>query len=197
MSHALATSSFASSVSPPSLAQSFFARWLAQREWESHRWELVNGRMVHRPPAGTRCTAIARRLQRRLAHAADRTGVVVLEPRQGLELPTGDTLVPDVAMLSASRWAGATPSAGDLLRVVPELVVEVLRERDTKARGETREIYERAGVEEHWVVDPLLRTVTVLVRHRDRFELGEVLAGSDVLRPALLPELQLPLAQLF
>jgi Uma2 family endonuclease len=193
MSHALAISSLASSTTP----QAHFARWVAQREWESHRWELVNGRVVRRPPAGQRCTAIARRLQRRLAHAADRSGVVVLEPRQGLELPTGDTLVPDVAVLSAARWAGATPSAGDLLRVVPELVVEVLRERDHRARGETREIYQRAGVEEHWVVDPLLRTVTLLARHRDRLELALVLAGSDVLRPAILPGVQLALAQLF
>jgi hypothetical protein len=48
-----------------------------------------------------------------------------------------------------------------------------------------------------WVVDPLLRTVSVLVRLRDHFVLGEVLAGSDVLRPAILPELSLPLTQLF
>jgi len=194
MPHAIASSSL---VSPCPTAQSQFARFVAQREWESHRWELVNGRVVRRPPAGARSTAIARRLQRRLAHAAERTGVVVLEPRQGLELPTGDTLVPDVAVLTGSRWASARPSAGDLLCVVPQLVVEVLRERDHRVRGETREIYERAGVDEHWVVDPLLRTVTVLARHRDRLELAEVLAGGDVLRPAILPGVQLALAQLF
>ncbi len=199
MPHAHASTPFVprSSSTTSTTVQAVFARWLAQREWDSHRWELVGGRSVHRPPVGAACASVVRRLQRRLADAAERTGVVVLEPRQALELPTGDTLVPDVCVLSAARWASAVPSEGDLLRVVPELVVEVLRERDASARAETQEIYARAGVDEHWIVDPRRRTVTVLVRRGARLELGDRLAEGERLRPALLPHLQLAPHELF
>jgi Uma2 family endonuclease len=198
MQHVLASSPFVprTIVPVPSMAQSFFARWVARREWEAHRYELVGGRIVRRPPLRQACAALALRLQRRLAQAATGQGVIVLEPRQGLELPTGDTLVPDVAVLSAARWATTTPGAGDLLRVVPELVVEILR-APADRRAHTREIWERAGVHEHWLVDPHTRTVTVLVRRRDRIELGEVLAGTDTLRPTLLPGCALAVARLF
>ncbi len=179
-------------------SQSFFARWLARRDWDARRWELVHGRVVPRRVAGPTCVGVTRRLQRRLAAAADGTGTVVLEPCQGLELPTGDTLVPEIGVLSPERWAGALPSDGNLLRVVPDLVVEVLAvSTERRACDDRREIYERAGVREYWIVDPFTRTVTVSVCHRACFELGWVLSGADVLRSAIVPGLRVGLALLF
>jgi len=196
--HDVQVRSHAASTPCPTPPQSFFARWLAGRDWDTHGYELVRGRIVRRAVGGSTCTSLTRRLHRRLDDAAEGTTAVVLEPRQGLELPTGDTLVPDLSVVSASRWAAAQPSAGDLLRVVPDLVVEVLPASITHAdREEARAIYERAGVKEHWIVDPKTRTVTVSVSVRGRFELGWVLAGCDMLRSAVLPQLRLGLALLF
>ena len=182
----------------PTTSQSFFARWLARREWDTRGCELVHGRVVRRREPGPRGSTFARRLQRRLAAAAEGSGTVVLEPRQGLELPTGDTLMPDVSVVSAERWANASPSAGDLLRVVPDLVVEVVV--DALARPECearREIYERSGVREYWIADLRTRTITVSVARRTGIELGWVLSGADTLRSPVLPELRLGLGLLF
>lgn len=179
-------------------SQSFFATWLARREWDPRRWELVHGRVVARRVAGPTCIGVTRRLQRRLAAAAEGTGTVVLEPCQGLELPTGDTLAPEIGVLTPERWASALPSDGNLLRVVPDLVVEVLSvSTERRDCDERREIYERAGVREYWIVDPFTRTVTVSVCHRASFELGWVLSGADVLRSAIVPALRVGLALLF
>ncbi|MBC8068997.1 MAG: hypothetical protein IAG13_11745, partial [Deltaproteobacteria bacterium] len=62
MQHVLAPSPFVPrTIMPvPSLAQSFFARWVAEREWEAHRYELVHGRIVRRPSLGRGCVALAR-----------------------------------------------------------------------------------------------------------------------------------------
>jgi Uma2 family endonuclease len=179
-------------------SQSFFARWLARREWDERRWELVHGRVVPRRAAGPTCVGVTRRLSRRLAAAAEGTGTVVLESYQGLELPTGDTLVPEIGVVSPERWSAALPSEGNLLRVVPDLVVEVLAVSTERPACEVRrEIYERAGVREYWIVDPFTRTITVSVCHRACFELGWVLSGADVLRSALVPELRAGLSLLF
>jgi Uma2 family endonuclease len=179
-------------------SQSFFAHWLARREWDRRGYELARGRIVRRPVRSAACLSVERRLHHRLAEAARRCDAVVLEPRQGFELPTGDTLLPDLAAVSATRWAAALPSVGDLLRVVPDLVVEVLPEWvQARDRGTVREIYERAGVREHWTVNVRTRTVTVCVAHKGGFELGWVAAGDDVLRCATLPNLQIDVATLF
>ncbi|HET6582490.1 MAG TPA: Uma2 family endonuclease [Nannocystaceae bacterium] len=185
-------------VSASTTSQSFFARWLARRDWDAHGYELVRGRITRRGTPCPACTGVARRLRRRMEAVAVRSGSVVLEPRQGLELPTGDTLLPDISVVSAARWADASPSAGDLLRVVPELVVEVLPESIVRRdREDIREIYERAGVREYWIVDTHTRTVTVCVGHPGAFELGWVLSGTDMLRTPLLPGLRLGLGLLF
>jgi Uma2 family endonuclease len=189
------------SIPDPTTSQSFFARWLARRDWDAHGYELVRGRIVRRGSPCPACAGVARRLRRRIEDAARGSSTVVLEPRQGLELPTGDTLLPDISVVSAARWAEAAPSAGDLLRVVPELVVEVLPQsialRDRPARDRMREIYERAGVREYWIVDTHTRTITVSVSHPGSFELGWVLAGTDMLRTPMLPALRVGLALLF
>ena len=182
----------------PSTTQSFFARWLARREWDTRGCELVHGRVVRRREASLLCGSLARRLQGALVSATRGSGAVVLEPQQGVELPTGDTLMPDLSVVSAERWASASPSAGDLLRVVPELAVEIVGEALERRECEgRREIYEKAGVREYWIVDIPTRTVTVSVSHRCGVELGWVLDHRDQLRSAMLPELRMALAQLF
>ena len=56
----------------------------------------------------------------------------------GYDLPSGDTLEPDVSFLSAARLAaGPAPERGRFLRIVPDLVVEILSDSTAKRdRGE-------------------------------------------------------------
>jgi Uma2 family endonuclease len=83
----------------------------------------------------------------------------------------------------------------------PALVIEVLspstRRRD---RGVKLRLYERAGVREYWLVDPVGSTLTVYRRTPDAlFERASDLtgAGSDTLATSLLPGWSLALARLF
>ncbi|MBC8068999.1 MAG: Uma2 family endonuclease, partial [Deltaproteobacteria bacterium] len=52
----------------------------------------------------------------------------------------------------------------------------------------------RAGVREHWLVDPRARTVTVLVRVGDRFALGGVLRRHEAIDAEALLGIHLPVA---
>jgi Uma2 family endonuclease len=71
----------------------------------------------------------------------------------------------------------------------------------TRQRDETikRHLYERAGVSEYWVVDPELDVVRVYRRVGDGFERPRELSleAGDVLTTALLPDLVIPLAEIF
>ena len=109
-----------------------------------------------------------------------------------------DVVEPDLLYLSAVRAAEA--AKGDYVHVVPELVVEILS-KGTRKRDETikRQLYERAGVEEYWLVDPRADAIRVLRRRGERFGPAIELSreAGDVLTTPLLPGLEMPLARIF
>jgi Uma2 family endonuclease len=165
-----------------------------------HHYELLNGRVIMTPPAGyphggieAALVAILRALVR--AHKRGR----VFGSSQGYELPTGDTVEPDVSFVSEERWrAGPAPVPGKFLRVVPDLVVEILSGTTaSRDRGEKRAIYERAGVREYWIVDSRARTVVRLVRAGDRFDGGTTSSEGEIVESIVLAGLRVSVDELF
>ena len=109
-----------------------------------------------------------------------------------------DVVEPDLLYLSNERAAQAlTPLH---VRGVPELVIEIAS-KGTKKRDETikRELYERSGVSEYWVVDPEIDVVRIYRPEGDRFGRPIELSrdAGDVLVTPLLPGLELPLRRVF
>jgi len=109
-----------------------------------------------------------------------------------------DVVEPDLLYLSNERAAQVlTPLHA---KGVPELVIEI-GSKGTRKRDETikRRLYERAGVSEYWIVDPMIDAIRLYRREDDRF--GTPLAMSreagDVLTTPLLPGLDLPLVRIF
>lgn len=112
-----------------------------------------------------------------------------------------------------SRWDVVEPDlifvAADQLEILtdanvngaPALVIEILspgtRKRDL---GIKRELFDRGGVREYWVVDPKLEDVAVYRRHADgRLVPAGALTAADgsMLTTPLLPGFELRLAKLF
>jgi Uma2 family endonuclease len=97
-----------------------------------------------------------------------------------------DVVEPDLLYLSNERAAQMlTPLHA---KGVPELVIEI-GSKGTRKRDETikRRLYERAGVSEYWIVDPMIDAIRVYRRERDRFGLPLELSreAGDVLTTPL------------
>jgi Uma2 family endonuclease len=107
-----------------------------------------------------------------------------------------DIVVPDLIYLSNERAHFLTEKN---LQGPPDLVVEILspgtRRRDL---GIKRSLYERVGVREYWLVDPIRDEVTVHRQGAGRFDPPVRLARAtaDVLTTDLLPGLEIPLEKL-
>jgi Uma2 family endonuclease len=116
-----------------------------------------------------------------------------------------DVVEPDLLYLSNERAAQVlTPLH---VRGVPELAVEIAS-KSTRKRDETikRNLYERSGVSEYWVMDPEIDVARVYRRLPPEggsqgrgFERPVELSreAGDVLRTPLLPGLDLPLVRIF
>jgi len=107
-----------------------------------------------------------------------------------------DVVEPDLLYLSNARAADAlTPKH---VRGVPELVIEI-GSPGTRKRDETvkRQLYERAGVSEYWVVDPEIDTIRVYRRDGDAFGRAiDVSADAgDTLTTTLLPGLEIQVSR--
>jgi Uma2 family endonuclease len=167
-----------------SLSSKEFADFVAERAaaGDHSHYELLNGRVVMNPPAGYPHGRIGSKVQALLSRHVDEHGLgEIFDSSQGFELPSGDTVQPDHSFVSRARWdAAPAPEFDKFLKVVPDLIVEVLSTSTAaQDRGEKKAIYERNGVREYWLVDPRARTLTVLLTADRRFDEGRCLSESE------------------
>jgi Uma2 family endonuclease len=105
-----------------------------------------------------------------------------------------DVVEPDLLFMSNERAAeilNEKHAAG-----VPELIVEILspatRQIDEMRK---RHLYERVGVSEYWIVDPLRDEVRIHRRGAGGFTAPVTCARGAVLATPLLPGFELPLSR--
>ncbi len=79
----------------------------------------------------------------------------------------------------------------------PDIVVEILSTDRNRDLVRKRQIYAEAGVAEYWPIDPRNDTVTQLELRGGVYAERAVLGPGDVLITPLLPELAIPLSEIF
>ena len=79
----------------------------------------------------------------------------------------------------------------------PDILVEVLSTDRNRDLVRKRQIYAEAGVTEYWPIDPRNDTVTQLELRDGVYAERALLGPGDVLTTPLLPELAIPLSEIF
>ncbi len=162
---------------------------------EGVRAELIEGEIlmspytkdVHQRVVGNVYAALRGFVQAR------RLGHVRVAPLD-VHLPSGDIVQPDLIFISNAN----SGILKDWIRGTPDLLVEVLspegidRDRFTK-----RDLYARNGVPEYWIVDPDARDLEVLSLAGDHYAPHGYFQESDVVTSRAIPELSLPLREVF
>src|SRR4030095_13451794 len=152
-------------VSTETFTQREFKRWLDERPASDiNHYELLRGRIVMNPPAGWPHGPVGANILAPLGiFVRARNLGLVLDSSAGYDLPSGDTVEPDISFISAARLAaGPAPQAGKFIRIVPNLVVEILSPATAqKDQTEKKAIYAENGVEEYWIVDNKRREIMV------------------------------------
>ena len=108
-----------------------------------------------------------------------------------------DVVEPDLLYISHER---ASVLTAQHVRGAPDLVVEILSPGTRRVDEITkRRLYERSNVREYWVVDPELDTIKIYRRAEESFvRVAELsVEHGDTLTTPLLPELAIPLADVF
>ena len=188
-------------VSTETFTQKEFQRWLDERPASDlNHYELLRGRIVMSPPAGWPHGPIEANIVTALTLFVRTHQLgLILGSSAGYNFPSGDTVEPDVSFIATARIeAGPTPQPGKFIRIVPNLVVEILSPATAqKDRTEKKSLYEENGVEEYWIADPKRREVTLYHHSGRRFGRGKVFTPRDTLRSRTLAGFTLPVKEIF
>jgi Uma2 family endonuclease len=159
------------------------------------RHEIIDGEHYVTPSPATRHQRIVRNLLYLIQSYLETNpiGEVFCAPFDAL-LSQFDIVVPDLIYLSTERARFLTLKN---LQGPPDLVIEVLspstRSRDLRLK---RDLYERVGVREYWIVDPDHDAVEIHRSAKGVFQPAIRLARADVLTTPMLPDLKLSLERI-
>lgn len=164
---------------------------------DDRRYELIDGEFYEMAPAPTSVhQRTLLKLARLLADFVDRQGLgeVFIAPFDVI-LSDHDTLQPDILFVAAGRRAIITPRACE---GPPDLVVEVLSpstsRRDLVLK---RERYARFGIREYWLVDPLARSIELLILQEGVFHSRGIYTGEMTPASAVLSGFAFRVAEIF
>lgn len=166
-------------IAHPQLEPAEFVALQVDAGW-SLPLELIGGEGVVTPPSGGPASSAQGELFYALRSWQDQVGDGgMLLQDVFVAFGEGEYPAPDIAWWPSERRPDLAKGA---VRVVPELVVEVLspKTRDNDL-GIKRELYMAAGVRELWLVDPDDRSITIVSSDSERTFAGEETADSAVL----------------
>jgi Uma2 family endonuclease len=145
------------------------------------RHEIIDGRHFVTPAPGRDHQHISAQLGADLVYRVNRRGLgeVYVAPFD-VHLAPGTVVQPDIVVVHRKK-RGLIGSAK--LTGVPDLLIEILSPSRPNYDRETKRLrYQRAGVREFWIVDPVAHTIEQMVLRNGRYRTVAVATESITLR---------------
>ena len=163
---------------------------------DESRYELLNGELVMAPAPLLYHQFILRKLLNAMSEHVDeqKLGELFCSPAD-VVLSDTDVVQPDILYISSQRSHILKPES---VQGAPDLVVEILSPSTAELdRTAKLELYAKHGVREYWIVDPDARTIMVLLRGKNRFEVGGIYGEDQSLTSPTLDGFSIALEEVF
>jgi Uma2 family endonuclease len=163
---------------------------------EGAPYQLIGGELIMSPSPSFFHQRIQYRLAAALSDFVERNklGIIVGAPLD-VFFSDEDVYQPDLIFI---REDHARNLQKDKLRVIPDLVIEVLSP-STAYHDFTskKEMYCVRGVEEYWIVDPKMETVEILIKRGDIYQTEQLLHKTEILESAMFPGFRMKIEHIF
>jgi Uma2 family endonuclease len=148
--------------------------------------EILGGETLPRSAPGTRHELICDRLHTTIAASvANLPATQLLAPRTKISVSRETTICPDLALVTVATGK---------LWLAAEIISTDDHQADTVVK---KQFYEDIRVPRLWMIDPRYDNVEIYQCTEWGLALKGILAGSEVLEEALIPEFQIVIAALF
>ena len=157
--------------------------------------EYINGEIIMAPTPTPAHQTVSMVLSAHLHQFVSRAGLGRMFPAPlDVILPTGEVVQPDIFLLTPKQAARAL--AEKRVYEVPVFVVEILSPGTASHDMITkRELYEKNGVREYWIVDVKERGIAQLVLRKKRYVVSEH-GEADAIRSAVLEGFEMKVGEL-
>ncbi len=163
---------------------------------EGAPYQLIAGELIMSPSPSFFHQRIQYRLANVLGNFVERNklGILVGSPLD-VYFSEENIYQPDLIFIRADRAHGIRK---DKLRVIPDLVIEVLSP-STAYYDFTRkkEMYCTHGVEEYWIIDPEMETVEIMLKRGEIYQTEAILKKPALLESAMFPGFSMKIEDVF
>ncbi len=170
---------------------------------DDERWQIIDGIAYDMSPAPTLdhqyiLVELSRQIATYLLNKSCRiftspVDVVFFKPDENIK-DAKDVVQPDIIIVcDPEKIKNHKRCAGS-----PDLVIEILSPSTGKLDLKDKfKLYEREGVKEYWIVDPVHKTVHIYILENNKYIRPEVYTEDDKIKVGLFPDLQVDLSLVF
>lgn len=163
---------------------------------DGRRYELYDGEVVVVPAPFPRHQIALLELEDHLRHYVRQHGGIVLVAPIDIVFNQTNVLQPDIVIFGVARRHHV--KLDNAIRVPPDVAVEVLSEGTaSNDRGRKLKAFERFGVAEYWIVDPVKELVEVRRLGQHHYEAAATARRGDNFESVILPGFTCEVATLF
>jgi Uma2 family endonuclease len=163
---------------------------------DGRRYELHDGEVVVVPAPFPRHQIAMLELTNQLHAFVRQHGGIVLVSPIDIVFNQTNVLQPDIVVFTAERRHHV--HLDEPIRVAPDICVEVLAPGTVRHdRGRKLRMFERFGVEEYWLVDPVAELIEVRALRQNQYELIRSAGRPDDLRSSALAGFRCVVGNLF
>ncbi|HEX7722436.1 MAG TPA: Uma2 family endonuclease [Pyrinomonadaceae bacterium] len=165
---------------------------------DNNRYELIDGELFVSRAPGIPHQRVLLNLEVALSNYLSGHPVGILVPGAGAIFSNHDAVIPDLVFVRNERWPEVV--SNNKFTAGLDLVIEILspgkenRERDLLVK---RQLYEKFGIGEYWVVDSENRSVKVYKLDAARLQSVATFRDSEEITTDLLPGFRLTVSALF
>ena len=169
---------------------------------DSHYWELIDGVPYQMAPASTKHQRVSTKLLLQFGNYLEGKPCEVFHQPFGVRLPLEDepdefiknAILPDIVVVCDKD---KIDDAG--YRGAPDLIVEILSPSTSKRDMDDKfKLYEKAGVKEYWIADPLHNFIKVYILGEDNtYGKSKVYFKGGKIKVSIFPELEIDLEKVF
>lgn len=163
---------------------------------EGSPYRLIEGEFVISPAPAPDHQRSSRRLFSKLYERVEKLkkGEVFYVPVD-VYLDEENAYQPDIVVILKGGRAKVTERG---VEGPPDIVIEILSPSTAYYDlTEKKEVYERVGVREYWIVDPKRRAIEVYKNTENGFELYSKAKGTGKVKSSVVPEFEIALKEVF
>ena len=159
--------------------------------------ELIEGDLFVVPSPNIKHQRISMRIESQLKEFLNQNPMAeMFHAPVDVILSNEDVVIPDI-LIVLNENSGIIGEKN--LQGTPDLVIEILSMNEKKDIVTKKQLYERYGIKEYWIVDPEKETVTVNYFDSQSGHFDPILTHSenDIISSKLLPEFKMIAGQIF